>query len=998
MTNLIKMASKAGKNAAASLNFSMAQSELRESLGREPTKDEVKLHIASSPYFKEEELMEIFALTIPKELYEKLNEAEKKFIEIGTYMYIRKGGGDFNSLFRIIYNNITQSEKVKKPGDLFESYKITLQTMDNISSIESKYTEIINDASHNYKDQYIYNDQVYRFGDGWSIVYVRAEGEVKRYRSLEGTSNDRIVEGNKMGICLGSSSKFYQDNKTGRIYSLRDPENNPRATFRLNSGKLEEAKGRFNAPPDVEATKHILEFFNLEDENKPGDFKNLSYKDCADFKKLPPVTAEEAASRFNNDEEILEAYKAGWLPYWVGKGIDKIDINVARRVKNKSFLIIVSNLVRYNRDNPEYKEVAKFWAEEFSKGNYGVYGENIFGEMIDIDEDEDEDEDEDDDRYRRVGYDPLITREDVIEFENPAHEIWKIYKKEPWMQKAVGRLFEKDPTRAFAIGIDSIPEYKESFSEQISKAILDGIKNPTVENAVIYFEKYADTEEFGKYKEDIFKNAPDLVFNEIFQKYIKKYNIAIDKKNIINNYLTKVVKEPKLLFENNILDEVSKLNDQELNNKLLETYKALLTERRAFRNSTQIRDFTSRIIQNKIYEKIPGSEALDDNLVNLIKELRSDNSNRYYVLRITVLLLEEARFSKYLKDLILSLGDNELQAILYGHFDVKKLIDFALNNADIKDQFLYKIGMSISEGDITMYFGLSEYLNEYARHKINFSECALLDRRSAYQVGSILRGISNGYNKNAPELFSKSIVQLNHAMKIGYKKFVYAPQNLDIIRKSIITSSFDRFPELIMLLHTLNLLESNEMLSEIEKILKGSGTGAASFANLFGTPLEPIAIDLVKKYASTKFIITLLIHTNTPEKMRFALEPEIKSKIINFIDGARNILSEYSYHNYDEALITLSGMDDSIRESMLRAMEKVPVSGMNPIYVKRVESIKDRVANAKNLSSEVQELPNNESAEPLKSIESKLLKLQKSLIKLGYNSNHLRLLISNIRR
>jgi hypothetical protein len=154
----------------------------------------------------------------------------------------------------------------------------------------------------------------------------------------------------------------------------------------------------------------------------------------------------------------------------------------------------------------------------------------------------------------------------------------------------------------------------------------------------------------------------------------------------------------------------------------------------------------------------------------------------------------------------------------------------------------------------------------------------------------------------------------------------------------------------------------------------------------------------VKKYASTKFIITLLIHTNTPEKMRFALEPDIKSKIINFIDGARNILSEYSYHNYDEALITLSGMDDSIRESMLRAMEKVPVSGMNPIYVKRVESIKDRVANAKNLSSEVQELPSNESAEPLKSIESKLLKLQKSLIKLGYNSNHLRLLISNIRR
>jgi len=92
------------------------------------------------------------------------------------------------------------------------------------------------------------NDNIVKyFGDGFKIVYVRAYGEMPKYHLTEAdltdedgnvsenkSSHDRIVEGNKMGICLGKKMRFYQDNEDGNIYSLRNSSNEPCVTIRVD--------------------------------------------------------------------------------------------------------------------------------------------------------------------------------------------------------------------------------------------------------------------------------------------------------------------------------------------------------------------------------------------------------------------------------------------------------------------------------------------------------------------------------------------------------------------------------------------------------------------------------------------------------------------------------------------------------------------------------------------------------------------------------------------
>jgi len=82
---------------------------------------------------------------------------------------------------------------------------------------------------------------IHDFGDGFKIVYIPAFGEMEPYpftkEELEEdpsnrTSHDRIVEGNRMGVCLGKIMKLYQTNSDGKIYSLRNSNNDPCVTIR----------------------------------------------------------------------------------------------------------------------------------------------------------------------------------------------------------------------------------------------------------------------------------------------------------------------------------------------------------------------------------------------------------------------------------------------------------------------------------------------------------------------------------------------------------------------------------------------------------------------------------------------------------------------------------------------------------------------------------------------------------------------------------------------
>ncbi len=85
---------------------------------------------------------------------------------------------------------------------------------------------------------------------GWTIQKVVSE-------------NDLLAEGNKMDHCVGSFCKGVED-KSIIIYSLRDPQNNPKVTIETDgSGKeVEQIQGNSNSYPDGVYTDMIKEWVN----------------------------------------------------------------------------------------------------------------------------------------------------------------------------------------------------------------------------------------------------------------------------------------------------------------------------------------------------------------------------------------------------------------------------------------------------------------------------------------------------------------------------------------------------------------------------------------------------------------------------------------------------------------------------------------------------------------------------------------------------------------
>jgi len=143
---------------------------------------------------------------------------------------------------------------------------------------------------------------IYDFGDGYKIVYVPATSDgIQPYPFTEqdliqlkidpyeakDTSHDRVVEGNKMGICLGKKMRLYQDNSEGSIYSLRNAKNEPCVTIRaseesneqqyLENGKdvsvihntllIHESLGKGNSTPSKQYADYVLRFFREAESN-----------------------------------------------------------------------------------------------------------------------------------------------------------------------------------------------------------------------------------------------------------------------------------------------------------------------------------------------------------------------------------------------------------------------------------------------------------------------------------------------------------------------------------------------------------------------------------------------------------------------------------------------------------------------------------------------------------------------------------------------------------
>jgi hypothetical protein len=415
-----KIAGKTEAKKVTGLNFEEIKRKLI-SEGIEPTSEEIKSRLLddSNLLISNRERDLILNLNLSEQSRKRVNELEAALIIIGAVLSENNENGmieDFNWYLETME---------LKPGDL----GITQENISNVSKIkesfERLYSKVLEErsasdekAESSKDDSYLSNEVIYDFGDGWRVVYVPAAGEIESFPGLSGTSHDRILEGNKNGLCLGSGGKFYQDNMGGKIYSVRDPGNKPRVTIRINDDTLLEAKGKNNNSPDILAAEKADIWFKSLD--------GLSYKENNDYKSFPPLNIEDARKSILAYED--KAYSNGWAPHWYGKGIDQLDKDVDRRIDNNDQSIIIAGFGKYPAFFERIKSVVIYWCNLYLDGNKNAESV-LFG----------------------TKYDP------------PTHEVFKTYKKLNEMSLAVKKLSQdkNGSSKFFMLGLHKIKEYEK---------------------------------------------------------------------------------------------------------------------------------------------------------------------------------------------------------------------------------------------------------------------------------------------------------------------------------------------------------------------------------------------------------------------------------------------------------------------------------------------------------------------------------------------------------
>ena len=410
---LHKYASKASSKKAKGLNWDAAEAEIKVS-DEEVSKDAILSQIAISPLFSEADIASMHAIRIEDRFRKMLNTNEAAFLEMGAFLTEKV------EKLSLIGDYLVS--EATKPGDITISYSIDFSNLDSIKAefnrldqVQEKWHQDAAEAQAAEVEEkgefghgYMTNDIVHDFGDGWSVVYVPAIGEGPSYKGDPWKSNDRTVEGNLNGLCLGSEMGLYQTNNEGKVYSIRDPSNKPRATVRILSDELQEVKGKSNETPDADGAVHAEKWFK--------DYDGLDYENNKDYNKFPPSNTEDAKAKFEEDEH--SPYKYGWAIHWFRNGIPELDSDILEKIKTKDELIISSGFGK------KYKElvapVAKYYAEQYTRNNISI----------------------------------------IFNF-NEEHETSKIYKKEPWMQRAVYELFNRDPGVAFGYGLHLISNFVE---------------------------------------------------------------------------------------------------------------------------------------------------------------------------------------------------------------------------------------------------------------------------------------------------------------------------------------------------------------------------------------------------------------------------------------------------------------------------------------------------------------------------------------------------------
>jgi hypothetical protein len=421
-SGIIKIAGPKEAKKAGGLNWDHLSRKLSEEGGREVPRDEIERagREESALLISSSQLNTIRALELVPDARKRVNEIEAALIIIGAVLTSDSAEGasaavrDFD--WYLQYREFS-------PGSL----GIQASTIQDVERIKSTFRDLLGKAKAEREaselkardsrgSDYLSNEVVYDFGDGWRVVYVPAKGEMEIFPGHEGSSHDRMLEGNKNGLCLGSGMGLYQDNFQGKIYSVRDSANKPKVTIRIADNSLYEAKGKNNNPPDVESAVHANTWFE--------SLEGFSYQNSKDFRSFPPTSIEKAESEFNQNPDL--AYHDRWAPHWYGKGFQKLDEDVDQKFSSNDSLIISAGFGKYPRFFEKTLPVVEHWCNEYSNGNEKA-GEVLFGSY----------------------HNP------------PTHEVYKTYKKLGAMKLAVKRLSEEDHINYFRIGLQEIPEYNE---------------------------------------------------------------------------------------------------------------------------------------------------------------------------------------------------------------------------------------------------------------------------------------------------------------------------------------------------------------------------------------------------------------------------------------------------------------------------------------------------------------------------------------------------------
>jgi hypothetical protein len=413
--DFIKEAGIKEEKRARGINFDYAKGKLSSS-GGEPTKEAIinflKENTSELP-LSEDLFLRIKELNFSEQSRKRINEKEAFFLIIGIVVTSNSKEEDIRKIELINwYLEFKESSPGSIPeasfqesGDIYNLIKDSFERLFESIEVEKQNAEKKEEESKNsgYKsNQVVFGNGENEFNDGWKVVYVPAVGEMEEYPGAPGTSYDRILEGNKNGLCLGERTKYYQSNAQGKIFSVRDPNNDPQVTIRILDNKLLEAKGKNNLAPSVEGAIHAKKFFE--------SIKDLNYENDPSFRDFPPISKEIALEKFKRNSYY--AYKKGWIISWYNKGIKEIDDDVLNKIKNNDPDVLVLS--------SKYKElvepVVKYYISKFS-------------------------------------IDHCLKRFNISTI--------KTYKKMPEMISFISVAAEEEPIEFVSKGLDTIPDFKQ---------------------------------------------------------------------------------------------------------------------------------------------------------------------------------------------------------------------------------------------------------------------------------------------------------------------------------------------------------------------------------------------------------------------------------------------------------------------------------------------------------------------------------------------------------